>query len=115
MIRVPGSQSLFVAKSRAEKMKTQVLYCSCYNKSNIAGIANTNEKTADCAWKENLPQCKPLNFKENKCHVYGRTKREIEDDFEFDVPLEVIKFEEGPKVIHIFFLRLWPVIYVLHA
>lgn len=95
--KVPGSQSLFMARSRTEKMKTEVLYCSCYNKSVISDIQNNVKDTADCTWKESLPLCRPMNWKDNKCRNYGRTKREIADDFEFDVPLEVVKFEEGPK------------------
>ena len=42
--------------------------------------------------------CKPLNWIENKCEIYGRTKREIEDDFEFDVPVDVVNFEQGQSV-----------------
>ncbi|CAG2250026.1 unnamed protein product [Mytilus edulis] len=74
-------------------MKTQVLYCSCYGTSKLKEFSN--DKTADCAWKEDLPRCKPLKYKENKCAIYGRKKREIEDDFEFDVPLEVFEWENG--------------------
>ncbi|VDI81460.1 Hypothetical predicted protein [Mytilus galloprovincialis] len=95
--KVERSQSLFVAKARTEKMKTETLYCTCYDESFIEEIHEEIQKTADCTWKDSLPLCKPVNWKENTCQNYGRTKREIADDFEFDVPLDVVKFREGPK------------------
>lgn len=102
MIRVPGPQSLFIARSRTEKLKTEVLYCSCYNRSIISDLQPEKKETADCSWKESLPLCKPMNWKDNKCRNYGRTKREIADDFEFDIPIDVVIYEKGPQVtIHI--------------
>ncbi|CAG2246022.1 unnamed protein product [Mytilus edulis] len=56
------------------------------------------KETADCTWKDSLPLCKPVNWKENTCRNYGRTKREIADDFEFDVPIDVVAFKKGPKL-----------------
>lgn len=80
-------------------MINEVLYCSCYNKSVTSGIHNEMKEQADCTWKDSLPLCRPKNWKDNKCRNYGKTKREIADDFEFDVPIDVVKFEAGPKVI----------------
>lgn len=37
-------------------------------------------------------------WKETKCHTYGRTKREIDDDLEFDVALDVVEFKESKTV-----------------
>ncbi|VDI19176.1 Hypothetical predicted protein [Mytilus galloprovincialis] len=95
--RVPGSRSLFIAKARSEKMKTEVMYCTCYNESRILEIQEEIKETADCTWKDSLPLCKPKNWKENTCRNYGRTKREISDDFEFDVPIDVVAFRKGPQ------------------
>lgn len=83
-------------------MKTEAIYCTCYNQSQHQEIQDVIIKqTADCTWKDSLPLCKPANWKENTCQNNGRTKREIADDFEFDVPLDVVKFRKGPKVTKI--------------
>ncbi|XP_052073138.1 von Willebrand factor D and EGF domain-containing protein-like isoform X3 [Mytilus californianus] len=95
--KVPRSQSLFIAKARSEKMRTEVMYCTCYNESLLQEIQEEIKETADCTWKDSLPLCKPVNWKENTCRNYGRTKREISDDFEFDVPIDVVAFRKGPK------------------
>lgn len=94
MNRVPGSQSLFFAGSRTEKMQTEVLYCSCYNKSVYMIWIHKR--------KESLPLCKPMNWKHNQISNYGRTKREIAFDFEFDVPIDVVKYEKSLQVTHTF-------------
>lgn len=83
-------------------MKTEVMYCTCYNESRILEIQEEIKETADCTWKDSLPLCKPKNWKENTCRNYGRTKREISDDFEFDVPIDVVAFRKGPQVMHLF-------------
>ncbi|CAG2199302.1 unnamed protein product [Mytilus edulis] len=91
MNRVPGSQSLFIARSRTETITNTVLYCSCLNNSEF--LIYDAREYADCTWKESLPLCKPMKWKDTTCRKYGRTKREISDDFEFDVPLDVVKYE----------------------
>lgn len=82
-------------------MKTEVLYCSCYNTSDISDIQIEMKDTADCTWKETLPLCKPMYWKDNTCLNNGRTKREIMDDFEFDFQLDFVKFEENLKVTNL--------------
>lgn len=100
MYRVPGSQSLFIAKSRTETITNAVLYCSCFNTSAIR-IWNIDRKQADCTWKESLPLCRPMQWKDTTCRNYGRTKREILDDFEFDVPLDVVKYETSLQHVQV--------------
>lgn len=96
--------SLFRAKSRKEILKNEVLYCSCLReteKDTLLGnkkVKGKKETKADCTWQENLPLCKPLNVKESKCQNYGRNKREIDDDLEFDVAEEVVNFKESNEV-----------------
>jgi hypothetical protein len=95
ILRVPRVHSLYVAKSRKDKLATQVMYCSCF-KDKLVGSSTDLSEEANCKWQESLPLCQPLNWKENKCQING--KRQTDDDLEIDVPFDIVDFTEGPKV-----------------
>ncbi|CAG2212092.1 unnamed protein product [Mytilus edulis] len=90
---VPASDSLFIAKTRTEKLSQSFMYCTCLGDS--GGILNGLSANVDCSWKESLPVCPPLNFGKQSCSIRSkRSTDEDDDDLTIDISPDILTKKE---------------------
>ncbi|CAC5372516.1 unnamed protein product [Mytilus coruscus] len=91
---VPESDSLFINKTRTEKMVQSFMYCSCLGQT-LAGFSSE----VDCSWKESQPVCPPLNMDKKSCTVRNkRSTDNVDEDDVFDISADEIAYIERPEV-----------------
>ncbi|CAG2222323.1 OCTN [Mytilus edulis] len=90
---VPASDSLFIAKTRTEKLSQSFMYCTCLGDS--GGTLNGLSANVDCSWKESLPVCPPLNFGKQSCSIRSkRSTDEDDDDLTIDISPDILTKKE---------------------
>ncbi|XP_076077826.1 uncharacterized protein LOC143048184 isoform X4 [Mytilus galloprovincialis] len=90
---VPASDSLFIAKTRTEKLSQSFMYCTCLGDN--GGTLNGLSANVDCSWKESLPVCPPLNFGKQSCSIRSkRSTDEDDDDLTIDISPDILTKKE---------------------
>ncbi|XP_071133683.1 uncharacterized protein [Mytilus edulis] len=91
---VPDTESLFISKTRTEKMVQSFMYCSC-----LGQTLGELSSEMDCSWKESQPVCPPLDMNKKSCSVRSKRSTDDEGDEEsFDIPADEIAYIERPEV-----------------
>lgn len=92
---VPETESLFISKTRTEKMVQSFMYCSCLGQT-LSGLSSE----VDCSWKESQPVCPPLDMNKKSCSVRSKRSTDDEGDEEsFDISAAEIAYIERPEVV----------------
>ncbi|VDI67679.1 Hypothetical predicted protein [Mytilus galloprovincialis] len=91
---VPETESLFISKTRTEKMVQSFMYCSC-----LGQTLGELSSEVDCSWKESQPVCPPLDMNKKSCSVRSKRSTDDEGDEEsFDISADEIAYIERPEV-----------------
>lgn len=89
--------SLFVLKSRNERLSRPFFYCTCVHDAIKDANFELNDR-ADCSWKESYSLCQPKSWGPKMCAF--RHKRDtslIDEGEDFDVHVDKVVYKDAPS------------------